>query len=122
MEPPYKSRGEAQVGRLLDRYGIPFSYEQGLIVLDRGRHRTWHPDFTLPTFGDLIVEYVGMPDVPDYARGLQYKKEVYRANHVPVVYILPDDLKGSRWPERVLSMLRTEAPDSGYVQPGQYFH
>ena len=27
-EPQYKSRGEAQVGRLLDRYDIPFLYEQ----------------------------------------------------------------------------------------------
>ena len=37
LEPPYKSRGEAQVGRLLDRYGIPFFYEQPLIVYDRGK-------------------------------------------------------------------------------------
>ena len=37
LEPPYKSRGEAQVGRLLDRYGIPFVYEQPTIVYDRGR-------------------------------------------------------------------------------------
>jgi hypothetical protein len=43
LEPPYRSRGEAQVGRLLDRYGIPFFYEQPLVVLDRGRHRLWQP-------------------------------------------------------------------------------
>jgi hypothetical protein len=42
-EPPYKSRGEAQVGRLLDRYGIPFFYESPWTVHDDGRQRTWHP-------------------------------------------------------------------------------
>jgi len=42
-EPPYRSRGEAQVGRLLDRYGLPFVYEQATIIYDRGRCRTWHP-------------------------------------------------------------------------------
>lgn len=42
-EPPYKSRGEAQVGRLLDRYGLPFFYEQPTLIYDRGRHRIWHP-------------------------------------------------------------------------------
>jgi len=66
LEPPYKSRGEAQVGRLLDRYGIPFFYEQPTLVLDRGRHRLWRPDFTLPDYNGLVVEYAGMPDVPDY--------------------------------------------------------
>ena len=43
LEPPYRSQGEAQVGRLLDRYGIPFFYEHPLLILDRGRHRVWHP-------------------------------------------------------------------------------
>ena len=43
LEPPYRSRGEAQVGRLLDRYGIPFFHEYPTMVYDRGRHRVWHP-------------------------------------------------------------------------------
>jgi len=43
LEPPYKSKGEAQVGRILNRYGIPFIYEQPTLIYDRGRHRIWHP-------------------------------------------------------------------------------
>lgn len=43
MEPPYRSRGEAQVGRLLDRYNIPFFYEHPTLIYDRGRYRVWHP-------------------------------------------------------------------------------
>ena len=56
LEPPYRSRGEAQVGHLLDRYGIPFFYEQSTLIYDRGRHRVWHLDFTLPSYGSMIIE------------------------------------------------------------------
>ena len=64
LEPPYKSRGEAQIGRLLDRYGVPFFYEQPTLVYDTGRHHIWRPDFTLPTYGGLIVECAGVPSAP----------------------------------------------------------
>ena len=73
-EPPYRSRGEAQVGRMLDRYGIPFFYENPLILHDRGRYRIWHPDFMLPSYGNLVVEYAGMPDRPDYMAGIRHKE------------------------------------------------
>lgn len=108
-EPPYRSRGEAQVGRLLDRYGIPFFYEQAMLVCDHGSHRIWHPDFTLPTYGGLIVEYAGMPDVPEYMVGVRHKDRVYRASGIPVVFIYPDDLKGSQWPEQILDRIAGEA-------------
>jgi len=106
LEPAYRSRGEAQVGRLLDRYGIDFFYEQPLVVLDRGRYRIWRPDFTLPHYGGLVVEYAGMPDVPDYAQGIQHKKEVYRANGQPAVFVYPADLQGPQWPATVMGQIR----------------
>jgi len=93
------------VGRLLDRYGIPFFYEHPLLVYDRGRYRTWHPDFTLPTYSSLIVEYAGMPDRPDYMRGIRQKQRVYQANEIPAVFVYPENLKGPRWPERVLERI-----------------
>ena len=105
-EPPYKSRGEAQVGRLLDRYGIPLLYESPLLVRDRGRYRIWHPDFALPTYGGLIVEYAGMPDDPAYAEGIRRKQEVYRSNALPSIFLYPSDLKGPDWPERVLAAIQ----------------
>ena len=105
LEPPYRSRGEAQIGRLLDRYGIPFFYEQPLLVYDRGRHRAWHPDFTLPTYDGLIVEYAGMPDVAEYMAGITHKKRVYEENSVPVVFLYPQDLKGRHWPDEVIARI-----------------
>jgi hypothetical protein len=93
LEPPYRSRGEAQVGRLLDRAQIPFLHEQPTLIYDRGRHRIWRPDFTLPTYGGLIVEYAGMMDVPDYAAGIEHKAKAYARNEIPAVFVYPEDLR-----------------------------
>jgi len=122
LEPPYKSRGEAQIGRLLDRYGVPFFYEQPTLIYDRGRHHVWHPDFTLPDYNGLIVEYAGMPDVPDYAAGIQHKVGAYKVNGIPAFFIYPQDLTGPAWPERLYERIVQEGyqalgatdPTSGY--------
>lgn len=118
LEPPYKSRGEAQVGRLLDRYDIPFFYVQPTLIYDRGRHRIWRPDFTLPTYNGLIVEYAGMMDVPDYAAGIRHKQQVYRTNEIPAVFVYPEDLAKRGWPERLMgSIYRTAERSLGPYMP-----
>ena len=119
LEPPYRSRGEAQVGRLLDRYGIPFFYEQPLVVLDRGRHCTWHPDFTLPTYGNMIIEYAGMPDVREYMLGIQHKQRTYRRNGIRAMFVYPQDLTGPGWPEELYH--RIEQAGQQTVQIDQRF-
>ena len=108
LEPPYRSKGEAQVGRLLDRYGLPFFYEHPILVLDDGGHRLLHPDFTLPTYSSLILEYAGMPDKPDYMRKLQCKQRVYYDNAIPALFIYPPDLTGPSWPERLYARIVQE--------------
>ncbi len=105
LEPPYKSKGEAQVGRLLDRYGLPFYYEHPLLVFDRGRHRVWHPDFTLPQYDNFIIEYAGMSDIPDYLEGIIHKKDVFKRNQIPALFLYPDDLKGPHWPADIMDQL-----------------
>jgi len=101
-EPRYRSRGEAQVGRLLDRYGIPFFHEQPTLIYDRGRYKSWHPDFTLPGYNGLIIEYAGMPDVPDYMAGIRHKQRAYRANEIPAMFVYPEHLRGPNWPEKLI--------------------
>jgi hypothetical protein len=108
LEPPYRSKGEARVGRLLDRYGVPFFYEQPMLVLDDGGHRLLHPDFTLPTYDSLILEFAGMPDKPEYMRKLHYKQRVYRENAIPALFIYPQDLTGPSWPERLYERIVQE--------------
>jgi hypothetical protein len=105
-EPPYKSRGEAQVGRLLDRYGIPFFYESPLPLRDRGRNRIWRPDFTLPSYGGLIVEYAGMPDLPEYMAGILHKRQAYRRNQVPALFLYPQDLRARNWPAQLIGKIQ----------------
>ena len=118
LEPPYKSRGEAQVGRLLDRCGIPFFYEQPLVVLDRGRHRVWHPDFALPTYGNMIIEYAGMPDVDEYMLGIQHKQQVYRANAMPAMFVYPQDLTGPAWPEELYHRIEQAGKQAAQIDQG----
>jgi hypothetical protein len=79
---------------VLDRAQIPFLHEQPTLIYDRGRHRIWRPDFTLPTYGGLVVEYAGMMDVPDYAAGIEHKIAAYDANEIPAVFVYPEDLRG----------------------------
>jgi len=111
LEPPYRSRGEAQVGRLLDRYGVPFLYEHPTGVYDRGRHRIWHPDFTLPTMDQLIVEYAGMPDRTEYMRGIRHKARVFSDNDRRALFVYPQDLRGPSWPDRLIQRIY-DAPSS----------
>jgi hypothetical protein len=100
------SRRTALVGRrrsvrLLDRYGIPFFYEMPTVIYDRVRYRVWRPDFTLPTYGNLIVEYAGMMDVRDYAAGIRHKKRAYAANAMQAMFVYPAELRGRSWPRRI---------------------
>lgn len=109
-EPSYRSRGEAQVGRLLDRYGIPFIYEQPTAVYDQGRRHVLYPDFTLPRYDGLIVEYMGMPDRPKYMARIRFKQRAYAANAIPALFVYPSDLQGPRWPERLAARIQSHAP------------
>jgi hypothetical protein len=125
-EPPYKSRGEAQVGRLLDRYGIPFFYESPLAVDEGGRERTWHPDFTLFSYRGLVLEYAGMPDRPDYMAGIRKKERVYARNRIPALFVYPRDLQGPHWPARVVEGIRAayhaRFSRNGYRPAGQRWY
>lgn len=105
LEPPYRSRGEAQVGRVLDRYGIPFFYEQPTLIYDRGRYRLWHPDFTLPQHNGIVVEYAGMMDIPDYARGIAHKQQAFAANAIPVLFVYPEDLVKPGWAQNLVERI-----------------
>lgn len=116
LEPPYRSRGEARVGRTLDRYGIPFFHEQPTLIYDRGRHRIWHPDFTLPTYNGVIIEYAGMVDVPDYAQGIEHKRQAYARNGIPAVFVYPENLLSPNWPDELVRGIE----HAGYQAVGDY--
>jgi len=79
--------------------------------------RLWHPDFTLPGYGGLIVEYAGMPDVPEYMAGIRYKRRVFEANGIQAVFLYPDDLTGQDWEEEAIARIETAGARTGYGLP-----
>ncbi|MEM1355003.1 MAG: hypothetical protein AAGH88_08980 [Planctomycetota bacterium] len=109
-EPWYRSRGEAKIGRLLDRYGIPFAYEQPLNLDGGERSKRYLPDFTLLPYDDgskpepatRVIEYLGMLDRTDYRRSTIRKMRDYAAHGVHALYIRPHELRDHDWSTRLV--------------------
>jgi hypothetical protein len=114
---PYRSRGEARVARALDQYGILHYYELPTVVYDRGMYRVWHPDFTLPAHDGLVIEYAGMMDVPDYARGIAHKQQAYAANAIPALFVYPEDLTNPGWAQNLVERIER----AGYKPTGRKY-
>jgi len=96
----YKSWGEEQIARLLDRHGITYQYEYPLAVHDRGKLRLYYPDFMLPQCG-LIIEYFGVNGKPAYDGQTSRKLGVYRQAGIDGLYLTRDSLRGD-WPTKIL--------------------
>ncbi len=103
LDPPYRSRQEAQLGRMLDRYGIPFFYQQPLLIYDDGRHEIIRPAFTLPTYAGLIVEYA------DRSQDIHRRQQVYQTNGIAAVIARPEDLQGFEGPGNLLERIERAA-------------
>jgi len=101
LEPPYESPAHRQIGRALDQYGIPFFYRQPTLVYDDESHHIWHPDFTLPRYNGLVVEYAcaGQPHRDAY---LQHQRDIYALNQIPAVLVYPGDMVTPGWQERLV--------------------
>jgi hypothetical protein len=99
----FKSRGEEQVARFLERHGIKYRYEHPLAVVDRGKTRIWYPDFQLPGYG-LIIEYFGVNGDPGYDRRTQHKIEVYNQAGIEGLFLTKASFKGD-WPNRLMSQI-----------------
>ena len=100
---PYKSWGEEQIARLLERNRISYQYEYPLAVQDRGKLRIYYPDFRLPEQG-LIIEYFGMNGNSDYDKRTKHKLEVYRQAGIDGLFLTRDSLRGD-WPKKIISQL-----------------
>jgi hypothetical protein len=99
----YRSRGEEQIARLLEREGITYQYEQPAAVVDGAKTKIWYPDFRLPEYG-LIIEYFGVNGDPGYDERTKHKLEVYKQNGIEGLFLTESDLKGD-WPDRIMMQL-----------------
>jgi hypothetical protein len=103
LQPQYESAGQAEIGRMLDEYGIPFFYKQATLICQDGRRRIWHPDFTLPTYDNIVIEYNSNGAcIPDQA----VKGNVYRRNHIAALFLDESDLARPDWQQRLYDRLQ----------------
>ena len=92
--PKFKSKGERNIAYLLDFNSIKYIYEPPVLVnLDDGKSRIWYPDFFLPEFQNYI-EYFGLVDQKEYAKGAAFKMDIYRKMGMDVIPITPKLFKG----------------------------
>ena len=96
----YKSTGEIQIARLLDRNRIVYHYEHPLAVVDQGKTKIWYPDFQLPEYG-MIIEYFGMNGDRGYDERTRHKIDVYEKAGIEGLFLKSDSLKGD-WPSKIL--------------------
>lgn len=78
-----RSRIEALIADMLHSHGWYYRYEYPLRIVDRGRERVWHPDFTILDLKhrkEYILEYFGMLHDPVYQARMIEKMETYREN------------------------------------------
>ena len=100
-----RSEGERRIAATLDQYGIPFLYEQRVIVNDNGKVRTLRPDFYLPEF-NLYIEYYGRVGNQDYDLRTAQKQAAYAANNLKVIDVYPWNLVQD-WPNYLFKRLPT---------------
>ncbi|MFC1794069.1 hypothetical protein ACFL3Q_10840 [Planctomycetota bacterium] len=100
IKSPYKSWGEEQIARLLDRNRITYQYEYPVAVIDREKTRLYYPDFRLPEYG-LVIEYFGINGDSGYDQRKRHKIEVYKKAGIDGLFLTRDSLRGD-WPDKIM--------------------
>ena len=108
LDPPYKSKEELQIGRVLDQYGIPFFYRQATIIYDQGRNEIWKPSFTVYPYGGLVIDYIAASEQGQNDELLR-KEQIYRYNQIPAVLLGPKDLAEPNWEELLYERIKLES-------------
>lgn len=104
LDPPYESLEELRIGRVLDRYGIPFFYRQPTIIYNEGKNEVWKPSITMYSYGGAVIDY--LTDHNDNHGGhLLTKDRIYKYNQVPAVLLGPKDLEKPKWDEGLYEKL-----------------
>lgn len=101
--PNYRSKGEVQIARLLERHGMLYRYEHPLAVVDNGKTKIWYPDFYLPEYG-MIIEYFGLNGDSGYRARAKHKVEVYRSMGIEGLFLSEDSFRGD-WPTKIMGQI-----------------
>jgi hypothetical protein len=100
---------------MLDQYGIPFFYQQPVLIYVGGRRTIWHPDFTLPTYNSLVIEYDPAGHQASVASKRHTRSDVYRLNGIAALLLDPSDLARPNWQQGLYDRL-----EASYRQPLAY--
>ncbi|MBN2316299.1 MAG: hypothetical protein JXM79_20390 [Sedimentisphaerales bacterium] len=107
LDPPYESKEELQIGRVLDQYGIPFFYRQATIIYHKGKNDIWKPSFTLYPYGGLVIDYIPGSE-QEQKDELLRKEQIYQYNQIPAVLLGPKDLTEPNWQEMLYGKIKRE--------------
>jgi len=102
-EKSFKSKGEVQIARMLEREGIVYKYEHPVAVADRGKTKIWYPDFYLMEYG-MIIEYFGVNGDAGYDEQARHKMEVYKQNGIEGLFLTESCFKGD-WPRSIMGRI-----------------
>jgi DNA helicase-4 len=100
---PYKSWGEEQIARLLQREGITYQYEYPLALIDKGKIRIYYPDFRLPEQG-IVIEYFGVNGEQQYDEKTQHKLRLYEQAGIEGLFLTRGSLRGD-WPTKIMDQI-----------------
>jgi len=110
LDPEYESKGQAEIGRMLDEYRVPFFYKNPILVWEDGERRIKRPDFTLPTYNNTVIEYTPIPDETD-----REDSRVYKENRIAAMFLKDSDLTGPDWQQKLYDKL-----EERYHQPQSF--
>ncbi len=105
LQPQYDSATQAQIGRMLDQYGISFFYKQPMLICDNGERKVWRPDFTLPTYNNAVIEYDSKSDRAIDAGERSIREYTYRQNGIGAIFLDRFDLARPDWQKRLYDQL-----------------
>ena len=112
LQPAYDSPGQAKIGHMLDQYGIPFFHKQPVLICAAGRRTIWRPDFTLPTYNSLVIEYDPNRHGASRVADRRTQSDVYRLNGIAALFLERSDLARPNWQKLLYDRL-----EESYRQP-----
>ena len=105
LDPPYETKDEMKIGRVLDQYGIPFFYKQATIIYNEGKNEIWKPSFSIYPFGGLVIDYVHDSEQA-VENELIRREQVYRYNQIPAVVLGPKSLAEPNWDNKLYDKIK----------------
>jgi hypothetical protein len=105
LQPQFESRGQADIGHMLDNYLIPFFYKGPLLICENGQRKVRRPAFTLPTYNNLVLEYSASDRQAVDRKESHVQGTIYRENGIDALFLGPWDLTGPDWQQRLYERL-----------------